>query len=285
MSNSYKEQKKSLKQPDKFQAKGIVFLDWLLKNTNKVAMVAVPVVLVFAASAGYKYFQEGRRTTRLEELGKVQVVYEAEQRIAFKQRQEISKQIDEIEKKINPAPEADPAKALAAAASPKIPDPKLVAEKEALEKKMEDIKADHSGSTAQFQEFFKKFEKTPEGWMAGMTTARLLAEEKKVADAKPILESVIALSKDSSFYQTQARLSLIGILEELSDFDGALTHVEALEKIVDNDLKPKIMLAKGRLQMLKNSKDDAKATFSALILNHGASPEAQKARSIQSLLN
>lgn len=295
MSNSYKDQKKSLKQPDKFQAKGIVFLDWLLKNTNKVAMVVVSVVAVFAASAGYKYFQEGRRTTRLEELGKVQVVYEAEQRQAFKQRQEISKQIDEIEKKINPAPETDPAKvaadpdpaaaAAAAAMIPKTPDPKLVAEKEALEKKMEDIKADHTGSTSQFQAFYKKFEKTPEGWMAGMTTARLLAEEKKVAEAKPILESVITLSKDSNFYQTQARLSLIGILEELSDFDGALTHVEALEKIVDNDLKPKIMLAKGRLQMLKNSKDDAKATFSALILNHGASPEAQKARSIQSLLN
>jgi hypothetical protein len=37
--------------------------------------------------------------------------------------------------------------------------------------------------------------------------------------------------------------------------------------------------------MLKNSNADAKATFNALIEAHGTSPEAQKARSIQSLLN
>ena len=137
MSNNYKEQKKALKQPDQFQAKGIVFLDWLMKNTNKLVIVAVPVVLVFVASAGYKHIQEQRRDKRLEELGKVQVVYEDEQRAAFKQRQEIAKQIEEIDKKINPAPAAaptDPAKPAPApvAASP---DPKLVLEKTVLEKK------------------------------------------------------------------------------------------------------------------------------------------------------
>lgn len=283
MANTYKEQKKAMKQPDEFQKKGILFLDWLMKNTNKLIYVAVPVVLVFAASAAYKYIQEERRNDRLEELGKVQVIYEAEQRAAFKQRQDIAKQIEDIEKKLNPAPAAgaDPAKPAPAPAQ----DPKLIAEKETLEKKMEDIQADHQQSTAKFLEFFKKYENTPEGWMAGMTAARLLAEQKKVAEARPVLETVIDKSKDSRFYQTQARLSLIGILEELGDFDAAMTHVDSLEKTVDADLKPKILLAKGRLQMLKNAKDDAKATFNSLIESHGASPEAQKARSIQSLLN
>jgi predicted negative regulator of RcsB-dependent stress response len=280
MSNTYKEQKKAMKQPDEFQKKGILFLDWLFKNTNKVVYVAIPVILVFAASSGYKYYQEERRNDRLEELGKVQVIFEAEQRAAFNQRQDISKQIDELEKKINP-----PAPTGGEAAKPVTPDPKLVAEKAVLEKKMDDIQADHQQSTGKFLEFFKKYENTPEGWMAGMTAARLMAEQKKVADARPVLETVIAKSKDNRFYQTQSRLSLIGILEELGDYDAALTQVDALEKSVDADLKPKILLAKGRLQMLKNSKDDAKATFNALIESHGSSPEAQKARSIQSLLN
>lgn len=280
MSNTYKEQKKAMKQPDEFQKKGILFLDWLFRNTDKVFYIAIPVILVFAASSGYKYYQEERRNDRLEELGKVQVIFEAEQRAAFNQRQEISKQIDELEKKINP-----PAPTGGEAVKPAAPDPKLLADKAALEKKMDDIQADHQQSTGKFLEFFKKYENTPEGWMAGMTAARLMAEQKKVADARPVLETVIAKSKDNRFYQTQSRLSLIGILEELGDYDAALTHVDALEKSVDADLKPKILLAKGRLQMLKNSKDDAKATFNSLIESHGSSPEAQKARSIQSLLN
>jgi predicted negative regulator of RcsB-dependent stress response len=289
MSNNYKEQKKALKQPDQFQAKGIVFLDWLMKNTNKLVIVAVPVVLVFVASAGYKHIQEQRRDKRLEELGKVQVVYEDEQRAAFKQRQEIAKQIEEIDKKINPTPAAAPAPADPAKPAPApvaaSPDPKLVLEKTVLEKKMEDIKADHTKSIGLFAEYFKKHEATPEGWMAGMTNARLLTEQEKVAEAKPVLENVVKLSKESNFYQTQSRLALIGVLEELSDFDGALAQVDALDKTVDADLKPKILLAKGRLQMLKNSNADAKATFNTLIETHGTSPEAQKARSIQSLLN
>ena len=150
---------------------------------------------------------------------------------------------------------------------------------------MEDIKADHTKSIGLFAEYFKKHEATPEGWMAGMTNARLLTEQEKVAEAKPVLENVVKLSKESNFYQTQSRLALIGVLEELSDFDGALAQVDALDKTVDADLKPKILLAKGRLQMLKNSNADAKATFNTLIETHGTSPEAQKARSIQSLLN
>jgi len=280
MSNNYKEQKKALKQPDQFQAKGMVFLDWLIKNTNKIVMVAVPLLLVFVASIAYEMLQEQRRDKRLEELGKVQVVYEEEQRAAFKQREEIAKQIEEIDKKINPEP-ADEGSATAAVT----PDPQLFLEKTVLEKKMEDIKADHSKSIGLFAEYFKKFEETPEGWMAGMTNARLLAEQEKIAEAKTVLESVIRLSKDSKFYQTQSRLVMVGILEELEDFDGALAQVDELDKIVDADLKPKILLAKGRIQMLKNENADAKATFSTLIEAHGASPEAQKARSIQSLLN
>lgn len=277
MSN-YKEQKKAMKQPDEFQKKGILFLDWLMKNSSKVVLVLIPVALIFIGSSVYNYIQEGRRDARLEELGKVQVVFEAEQRSAFKQREEISKQIDAIEAKLNPP-------AAAGAQPAPVADPKLTAEKEALEKKMDAIQADHSVSTGQFLEFFKKYEQTPEGWMAGMTAARLLAEQKKVAEARPIIESVISNSKDSSFYQIQGRLSLVGILEELGDFDAALAQVDSLEKIADADLKPKVLLAKGRLQMLKNSKDDAKATFNSLIEAHGATPEAQKARSIQSLLN
>jgi hypothetical protein len=37
--------------------------------------------------------------------------------------------------------------------------------------------------------------------------------------------------------------------------------------------------------MLKKANDEARTTFSKLIETHAASPEAQKARSLQTLLN
>jgi hypothetical protein len=37
--------------------------------------------------------------------------------------------------------------------------------------------------------------------------------------------------------------------------------------------------------MLKNAKAEAKATFNSIIENHAQSPEAQKARSLITLLN
>jgi predicted negative regulator of RcsB-dependent stress response len=282
---SQKEQAKALKGPDAFQVRIMNALDWLVKNTRLVLMVLAPLALVAVGIFGWQYVSKLQKNSRLEDLGKVQVVFDEELKKANDARMAISKQVEDLDKKIAAAaPKADPAKPdEAAAAVPE--DPKLKAEKEALEKKIEAIKPDHSASVVKFKEFYDSHAKTPEGWMAGMTAARLYADQEKLAEARPILESILEHSKDNPFYQTQARLSLIGILEELSEYDRALAEIEALDKLVDKEMKPRVLLAKGRILMLKNDKEQAKATFSALIDAHGTSPEAQKARSIQALLN
>jgi predicted negative regulator of RcsB-dependent stress response len=118
-----------------------------------------------------------------------------------------------------------------------------------------------------------------------MTAAKLYIDSEKYQEAKPLLEEVLAKSKAAPFYQVQARFALVGVAEELGDFDRALEETLALEKLVDKEMLPKVLLTRGRLQMLKNAKDDAKATFAQLIEAHGTTPEAQKARSIQGLLN
>ncbi len=275
MSSNYKEHVKSLKGPDQFQVRVMTWLDWAAKNVKLLGFVVVPLALIAGGWFGYQYLQNQRRDARLEELGKAQVVYEGEQRKAGDARLVITKKIEALDAKAKPDKDGK---------APAV-DPKDQAEKDALTKQAEAIKADHAESTTQFLAFYKKYETTPEGWMAGMTAARLLLEKEKLAEARPILENVMVKSTESQFYQTQARLALIGVLEEQGEYDSALTQLDGLDKVIDKDLKPKVLLARGRLQLLKNAKADAKATFTTLIETHGTSPEAQKARSIQALLN
>ncbi len=280
MSSERKEQLKSLKQPDQLQVKLVSLMDWLLKNTRIivgiVAVAAIGVGIVYTV----RYAQNKARDGRLEELGKIQITYENEQRKSQDEREKVQKQIDEIEKKAPPAAtgsSADLTATVAATPSPEV---------EPLRKKMDAIRPDHSGSATQFQEFFAKYENDPEGWMAGLQASRLFVDQQKVAEASALLDKVLEKSKNANFYQVQARFALISVLEDQGNLDRALTEVDQLDKLVENkEMKPRVLLAKGRLQLQKNQKDEAKATFNNLIENHGTSPEAQKARSIQSLFN
>lgn len=279
MSSLQKEHAKQLKAPDAVQKRLTSLLAWILKNSRVGLYALVPIVIAVAAFLGWRYFQGHQKNDRVEELGKIQVVYEGEQKKANDARQVIMKKIEALDAK-SPVPAADGSVATTPPA-----DPAVAAQKAVLEKEAEGIKADHAASRAQYQEFFKKYETTPEGWLAGMTAARLLIEEEKLAEAQPIIETVREQSAKVPFYQIQARFALLGLFEESGDFDKALAETDALEKLVDKDMQPKVLLARGRLQMLKNAKEDANKTFSALIEQHAASPEAQKARSIQALLN
>lgn len=281
MTSRTKEQTRALKGPDQFQVQVMSGLDWVVKHAKQL----VPVALLLALAAGgvlaYQKYQSSQRGSRLEELGKVQIVYEGEERMANDQREVLQKQIEAIDAKVV-LPAAKPGEP---EAPPPAMDPAQTAQKAVLEKQVAAIKADHTESSRQFQEYFKKYEKTPEGWVAGMTAAKIMLDGQKTAEATPLVEAVVANSKDVPFYQTQARLTLAGLHEEAGAYDKALVELDALDKIVSEELKPKVLLARGRIQLLKDQKAEAKTTFDGLIEKHGASPEAQKARSIQALFN
>jgi predicted negative regulator of RcsB-dependent stress response len=280
MSSASKEHLKSLKQPDQFQVKAMALMDFLLKNTKVMAGIVAVAALVVGGVYAARVFSNKARDGRLEELGKVQVVYEAEQKKAQTAREAIQKQIEAVEAKAKPAAAVKPGEP---AAPPS--DPKVQAEIDDLTKKAEAVKADHTESAQKFAEFFKKNDSNAEGWMAGLQAARLDVDLGKPAEAQPLLEQVLDKSKGNQFYQVQARLALISVLEDAGNYDKALAEVDTLDKLVDKEMKPRVLLAKGRIQMLKNQKTEAKATFNSLIEQHGTSPEAQKARSIEALLN
>lgn len=283
MTSTHKQQTKALKAQDPIQARLTLLLDWMLKNANVFFGAFAVLVLGAGAYYGWTVYRESGRSERVEALGQVYVVFDSEQRQAAEARDLLVKKIEAIDAKAvapaaKPGEPSQPAAALDAAS---------LAEKASLQAQADAIKPDHQGSRAQFEAFAKdqKYADTPEGWHAGMTAAKLYMDDEKFAEARPLLESVLARSKDSPFYQVQARLAFVGLLEETGDFDKALEETGTLEKIVDKELLPRVLLTRGRLQMLKNAKEDAKTTFAHLIETHGTTPEAQKARSIQGLLN
>jgi len=277
MTSRYKEHMKELKGPDQFQVKAMSILDWAIKNVKLIAAVVVPILLIAAASLIYQYVQQKHQEARVEDLGKVEVVYMGEQRKAADARQALAKKIEAIDAQL--AKSKDPKTAATVDLA------KLTAEKDQLTRQAESIEADHSQSVGLFQAFFEKNTTNAEGWAAGTTAARALIDEHKLPEARKLLETVLAKSKTNAFYQTQARFVLIGVLEEQGAFDEGLKQVDTLAKLVGQDLQPRVMLAKGRLEMLKNANTDARKTFNSLIESHATSPEAQKARALLALLH
>lgn len=269
MSSERKDHFKSLKAPDQFQVQVMSLMDHIVKYRKLLIGIIVPLLLIGIGVYAFNAVKGNQQHARLEELGKAQVTFDGEQRAADDARTVLQTQLEAVEAKLEQNKDDTAAKT----------------EKEKLEKQMAAIEPDHTKSMTEYQEFAKLYPATPEGWLAGMTVAKMLLDKEQVAAARTTLEDVLKQSTDSPFYQTQAGLTLVSVLEEQNDYDGALAQLDALDKNADPELKPRLLLARGRLQMLKNASEDAKKTFATLIENHGASPEAQKARSMQALLN
>jgi predicted negative regulator of RcsB-dependent stress response len=285
MTTVNKQQIKDIKRPDALQVQLSSILNWILENARYGVYAIVPVVIGMGGFYGFRYFKDQKKNARLEELGKVQVVYEGEQRKASDVRQAISTKIEALE--VKSTPKGDAATAEDQPEKPK--DPKTAQEQEKLRKELAAVRADHSESLGKYIEFGKKYEDVPEGWLAGMMAAQIFAEEGKASDARQVLEGVLTKSGDQPFYQTQGRLFLVALLEEAGEWDKALAELDsldkALEKSGESDLKATSLLARGRIQVLKDAKEDAKKTFAQLLEKHSGSPEAQKARAYQTLLN
>jgi hypothetical protein len=281
---------KKIKGPDAFQVRLISMFDWGLKNRNMVGLMLLPLVGVVVAGFGWQWYSGYRMDLRLDSLAVVEDVYTQELFEAGKKREEIQKKIDGLAATATPeAPKAADAKAgkpgeVSAPAKP-VENPQLAVQRKILEIERDGIKPDHSKSLEQFKKYFEGHKDTAEGWMAGMRAVSILLEQQKEADARPIVESVAKDSITSPIFQIQSRMILIGLNEDAGNFDAALKDAEVLIGLADEELKPKVLLAKGRIQMLKDAKTEAKATLDDLIVKHANTPEAQKARSMLALIN
>jgi predicted negative regulator of RcsB-dependent stress response len=269
-----KQRAKELKAPDQFQVKAAGMVDWLVLNKKQLLIATVPLVLIIVLGFAYSLYSNQQDSQRIAALGKVQLQFEEEAKKAEDLKQVHRDEITKIEEQLAALKEDDEAGKA-----------KLEAQKKELNEKIEAIEADHTDSREAFAQFGKEHSNSPQGWMASVTAAKLYIGDGKFDEAQGLLTSVIENSKGVMFYQIHARFILVGILEDQQKFDEALKLIDELEKIADKDLKPQVLLAKGRVQILKKSSPDAIQTLTKLIDDFGTSPQAQKARSMRALLN
>jgi len=271
VSQNRKEFEKQLRAPDQFQTGVAHAFDWMVKNKNLVMVVVVPLAVMALGYAGWGYYAETQKANRIEALGKVEAGFRNENKVVFDQQEGMRKEVSSLDEQIGK--EADAKKKDG-----------LNAKKAALQGQMEAMKADHTASIAGYKAFFEANTGNPEGWAAGAKSAALMIGKKDFAGAKELLGKVIDASNKEIFYQTQCRIMLMGVLEELGDLKAATEVADVLAGLADDTQKPFALLQKARFEIGQDQKDAAKKTIDQLIEKHGSSAEADTAKTMKALI-
>jgi hypothetical protein len=241
--------KSELKGPDAFQVRMYSILNWFLTNKKQVGLMLLPVALVAVGGFIWGAVSSKLKDGRLKELARIEDQYSAETEAAFKK--------------------ADPA----AQAAGK-------------------IKPDHSGSLAAYRDYAKANPGTEEGWLAGLRATNITIDKDQPSQedfdaALKLVEPVIAKSIASPFHQTTGRLLALSILEDLKRYDDALSQAKVLLETIGDDMKPRVLLSKARIELAKatasakkEDKEEAKSTLNTIIEKHSSSDEAGKARAM-----
>lgn len=270
----HKQLDKSLKRPDTFQDHIMKGIQFATTNKKQIFVILSPLLVVALIGYGAYEWRTHRAANRRASLAKIISLQTEEQNNVGKQRDELQKLVEALRssktpldgKKVEPSAES-------------------LAKITELEKKMSDIKPDHSKSTEEFRRFYDANKDNAEGWMAGLSWAgKELQQNNKAADVRPIVEAITKASSSNKFYQLSSRFMLIGILEDLGEFDAAIKECDALSSLATDDAKPAVLLAKGRLQYFKKSLPEARTVLSEIIDKHSSSPEATKARGLLALM-
>ena len=204
---------------------------WLKRNTRQIAIVVAPlVVVVVAVVIGQRYLQS-KKDDRLIALAAINRIYEDEQRAAQTQRSELQKKISALTE--DEQAQADKKK--------KQPNKDKSDAVQQLEMQLKAVQADHNRSFAQYQDFFAGQQTSPEGWAAGMAAVGIAIGDKKYDDARTLLATLLKHSTKNKFYQVQARLLYIKLLEEQGNIDQALTETEQIIKLAPADFKPEVL--------------------------------------------
>ena len=248
---------------DAFQNAAARILNIFNEQRKTLVLIAIPIVLAIGAGYGWKYAMNRQESTRRAGLDEILSMMSKADQDAAKQKDNVTKKVEDLKK-------TDP-----------------IANKDAiskLEAEVKGIKSNYGEALPKLTEFYQKNKDKTEGWNAGMVVAKQFLEEKKFEEAKNITEAIAKSSINLKLYQMQARFVLVGIYEELGQFDLAIEQENLLEGLVSEDLIPAAKLAKARTLILKNSNEEAKAALQGIVDKHASTSEAQKARAYLTLL-
>ncbi len=265
--SSNKDFRKSLKGPDQFQTSVASWMDKAYAYRVQIGTAVALILVVVVGVLGWQYSQGQKKAQRQQELAKIETMYSDELKEASEKRGKLQ---DEL-KKINDKGEKKLTK-------------KDRSAKALLESQIADVKANHDKSVAQYKEFFENNRDYPEGWLAGFRVASDYLKKKNFVEAKSILVDVMAKANGVLFYELQGRFLLANVLAELKEYDQALSEIETLISKANDDLKPRMILLKGRVLVAKKDMKAARESLDLLIKDHSASVEAQKARAMKAVL-
>ena len=272
---------KELKGPDQFQLTMFHVIEWARKHTREIAYVVVPILVIILGGLTWQYVQNSRSEARRNALALIDIDYHKELEAVEKQREELRKDLMKLDETKPADAKADAKKDDKKKADK---DPAALAQRKVIEDKIKALQPDHQKSMEKYKAYANSNKDNPEGWVAGLRAASILLDMNKADEARPLLADIISRSTKSKLHQIQARLLAMAMNEDAGKFEDALKDAEALEAIAGDDLKPQVLLAKGRIQMLKKDSEAAKATFNQLVEKFGTSPEAQKARTIRAIM-
>ncbi len=267
---SDKKTEKLLKRPDAFQSSVMKGINWFRAERQRVVFVAVPVVLILILGAGFQYYRLNQSEARKNKLGEISKVFAKEEKDLAKKKAQIREDLRKLE-----ASSKDPKAAEAAGSN--------TAAIAAKKLELQALTEDHQGSLAKYEQFFQANVRNSEGWRAGMAAVGILIKDKKLESASVILKSILDNAMGIDFYQVQARLMYVAILEDLKKFDEAIAQLNIAQPLAAEDLQPRILLTKARLEIQVGKKDEAQKTLDALIADHASSPEARQAIGIKAL--
>ncbi|MBP9707816.1 MAG: hypothetical protein KBD78_09230 [Oligoflexales bacterium] len=276
---------KEVRSPDVVQLELIHVLDWMLRY--KVYLISLLFVIIAGVGGFFAYgeWQSSKELKLAEEVAKIDAIQQKEIESADKLKEPLRLQLEIIEKQLTSEPDNDLAKATNKKPLTDAEKNSLEAKSKDLEQQIEKIKPDYSASLAAYTKFFNLHEKEKAGWLSGFKAMAILLEQDKKTEAKELLNRINALSLGSSFYQTQGRLNLIGILEDESKFKEALLEIDSLIKTAPKELQPYVLMVKARIEYSMNDFKAVEASIQKILSEHPESQEARQAKSLRVLIN
>ena len=276
-----KKELQRLKRPDYFQTKMMAYLDRLQQHRNMILSLVGVIILTVVAVFAWQYYQDGQTQKRLSDLYVVDKMFEKELKQVYDQRESLSKEIEELKTK---------KAALETTADKKEANKKSIETIQISiddkQSRLEALKPDHTASIAAYTSFYETYQKNPEGWRAGVAAVNQYIEMKDFEKAEAILVKILTVTVGQPFYQVQLRSLYISILEELQKYEDALVQVGLLNQAIrDDELKPRVLLLRGRLLAQSGKKEEAIKIFDEIITNYKSSKELQKARAFKAIVN
>ncbi|SMF55012.1 tetratricopeptide repeat protein [Pseudobacteriovorax antillogorgiicola] len=266
---SKKKDELNLKGPDAFQVRAAESVEYLKANSKLVVGIIGLVALSAIVALGFNYVSSQKLEDRQIAVSEADQIFDQESKAYEEKKAKLEKELDDLKLK-----------------SKEASTPEVEAQVKDLQARLDDMDSpDHTKSMEEYRRVYEEYKDSPQGKVAGIRYAHLIAEQNKLTEAKDILVEITKDAKNLPILQAQAGMILLSILEDLGQYEEALKQADQVLKVVGKELKPRVLLAKGRILYLHKDLEGAGKAFDEIIGSYENSQESEKARSLKALLN